>query len=293
MPEIAPTRTGRLGADGYGIHWEYHGTGDREVVCLLNGLAMHTRAWYGFLPLLADRHDVLLFDYPGQGESSSPDEPYSIPRFADYLAAIADVLSIARLHVMGISYGGFVALEFARRHHHRLHTLMLSGILLTHEALFEMYEALSLRFYRAGAPGLELYTHYMYEKIFGEAFVRRMQPELEGMRRKFEARYASRVWSLVRLTEAQDAYFGMLDAILPDFRRVTTPTLILAGGDDRVISWRVQRKICDILPSTRFEIVEGAGHVVYLERPRFFFDTMKAFAAAKDVAFEIPPETMV
>lgn len=290
MSEIVPTRTGRLSADGYEIHWEYHGDGRREVVCLLNGLAMHTRAWYGFLPLLADQHDVLLFDYPGQGESSSPDEPYSIPRFADYLAGIADELGLERLHVMGISYGGFVALEFARRYHHRLHTLMLSGILLSHEELFEMYEALSLRFYRAGPVGLELYTNYMYEKIFGEAFVRRLRSELEGMRQKFEARYASRVWSLVRLTEAQDAFFSMLDAILPDFALVRTPTLILAGGDDRVISWRVQRKICDILPSTRFEIVEGAGHVVYLERPAFFFGTMKAFARAKDVAFDLPEQ---
>jgi pimeloyl-ACP methyl ester carboxylesterase len=289
MADIVPARTGRLAADGYEIHWEYHGTGTREVVCLLNGLAMHTRAWYGFLPLLSDQHDVLLFDYPGQGESSSPDEPYSILRFADYLAAIADTLGIARLHVMGISYGGFVALEFARRYHHRLHTLMLSGILLSHEELFEMYEALSLRFYRGGEVGLDLYTHYMYEKIFGEAFVRRTKPQLEGMRQKFHARYASRVWSLIRLTDAQDAYFGMLDDILPDFRLVSVPTLILAGGDDRVISWRVQRKICGILPTTRFEIVDDCGHVVYLERPAFFFDTMKAFAREKRLDFALPP----
>jgi 3-oxoadipate enol-lactonase len=68
------------------IWWEYFGTGDREAVCLLNGLAMHTKAWYGFLPLLTDEYDVILYDYPGQGESSKDDVPYSIPEFARYLS---------------------------------------------------------------------------------------------------------------------------------------------------------------------------------------------------------------
>ncbi len=65
-------------------------------MALLNGLAMSTRAWYGFLPLLADEYDVLLYDYLGQGESSKPDEPYSITRIAQYLTAIMDELGDRR-----------------------------------------------------------------------------------------------------------------------------------------------------------------------------------------------------
>ena len=60
MPELAPDREGFVEADGHRIHWEYFGQGDREAVCLLNGLAMSTRSWYGLLPLLRDQLDVLL-----------------------------------------------------------------------------------------------------------------------------------------------------------------------------------------------------------------------------------------
>ena len=67
-----------------------------------------------------------------------------------------------------------------------------------------MYQEMSLRFYRAGETGFELYTHYLYEKIFGEAFVRRAAPYLEKMRLAFYERYRHRVHSLVRFTEAQD-----------------------------------------------------------------------------------------
>ena len=94
MPDQpVPTRAGHVHPDGYDIWYEYFGDGKREAIVLLNGLAMSTRAWYGFLPLLLDEYDVLLYDYLGQGESSKPDEPYSITKIASYLTTIMDELS--------------------------------------------------------------------------------------------------------------------------------------------------------------------------------------------------------
>ena len=115
MADLVPDRSGFVEADGQRVHWERFGTGARETICLLNGLAMHTRAWYSFVPTLADEFDVLLWDYLGQGESSSEDVPCEIPRLCDYLTMIVDELGIERVHLMGISYGGFVGLDYARR----------------------------------------------------------------------------------------------------------------------------------------------------------------------------------
>ena len=83
MADLAPDQSGFVEADGQRIYWERFGTGARETICLLNGLAMHTKAWYGFVPMLADEFDVLLWDYLGQGESSSEDVPCEIPRLCD------------------------------------------------------------------------------------------------------------------------------------------------------------------------------------------------------------------
>ncbi len=120
MPDFTPTHAGHLAADGLQIYWEYFGEGRRPPVCLLNGLAMHTKAWYPFLDRLIPGHDVLLFDYPGQGESTSVDAPVTLPQIAALLRRIADHLSRPALHAVGVSYGGFVALEFARLHQDRL-----------------------------------------------------------------------------------------------------------------------------------------------------------------------------
>jgi 3-oxoadipate enol-lactonase len=284
--QISPTREGFIEAGGHRIHWEHFGDGAREAICLLNGLALSTKAWYAFLPRLHPEFDVVLYDYLGQGQSSEPDEPYSITGFADDLAAIMDVLGIGALHLMGISYGGFVALEFARLHHRRLHTLTLSGILLEPEELFEMYEALSLLFYRRGPEVFDIYTHYLYEKIFGEAFVREVTREgLEPMRRRFVERYRDRLHCLIRLTEAQDPFFAAVSGRMPEYRAVPTPTIVMPGDQDRTIPLWQQRKLLDVFSNSRWLPIPDCGHVAYLERPDVFFGNLMAFMRARSVGF--------
>jgi pimeloyl-ACP methyl ester carboxylesterase len=286
MADLHPTRTGKLTSGAREIFWEYFGDRAREPVCLLNGLAMHTKAWYPFLDRLLPDFDVLLYDYPGQGESTSRDEPIDIPEIAGYLASLADHIELPKLHAIGVSYGGFVAEEFARLHQDRLHTLTLSGILLSRETLFAMYQAVSLRFYHGGPDLFPLYTHYMYEKIFGEDFVNSVGAErLDMMRQRFVDRYADRIFSLIRLTEAQDPFFDALEENLPAYRAIRTPTLLIPGAEDRAIPTYMQRKIGDILPDTRWHPIERSGHVVYLEKPDAFWPTVRAFMTAKRTDF--------
>jgi pimeloyl-ACP methyl ester carboxylesterase len=284
--EIVPARSGELDVGAHTIWYEYHGDGSREVVCLLNGLAMHTKAWYGFLPSLLERRDVLLYDYPGQGQSSKEDIPCSITAFAEYLAAIMDRLEIGKLHAMGISYGGFIAMEFARLFQDRLHTLTLSGILASRERLFELYQEISLRFYRSTEEVFDIYTQYMYEKIFGEGFASTILPEqFQAMRRRFYDRYVHDRHCLIRLTEAQDPFFGSLEERVAGYREVRTPTLVVSGEQDRAIPLWQQEKLLDIFPDSRWELIPGSGHVVYLERPDLFFPLIERFMEAKSVAF--------
>jgi 3-oxoadipate enol-lactonase len=288
MPdEITPRRQGHLEVDGFRIWYEYHGTGDRECCCLLNGLAMHTKAWYGFLPRLLDDYDVILYDYLGQGESSKDDVPYLIPEFARYLQLIMDEVGVDKLHLMGISYGGFIALDFARLYPERLHTLVLSGILLSHEKLFQLYQDISLRFYRSTEEVFDLYTQYMYEKIFGEAFAAAIPPEqFEAMRQRFYDRYVDQRHCLIRLTEAQDPFFGSLEENLPGYRAIPTPTVMIAGSQDRAIPLWQQQKILDIIPDARWLEIPGSGHVVYIEQPDLFFGSLKRFFEATSLDFE-------
>ena len=160
--ERRPARRRRLFARagsstaGTAYHWELHGTGGRETVCLFNGLAMSTKSWLSFLPELTGERDVLLYDYLGQGASDDAElagradlrlrrRARGRPRRARDRAGSTRSAS----RTAGSSRPSSRA---ATRRASR--TLTLSGILLTQETLFSMYQDVSLRFYAGGPAAL-------------------------------------------------------------------------------------------------------------------------------------------
>ncbi len=276
-PSPAPLREGRLVHGGHGYHWELYGAGGRETVCLFNGLAMSTKSWLSFLPELTGERDVLLYDYLGQGASDDAELPGApISSFGDALAAILDAEGIARVHAIGVSYGGFVAAEFARRHRARAASLTLSGILLTQETLFAMYQDVSLRFYAGGPPLFDLYTRYLYEKIFAEAFVAhrteardhapRLQRPLRGPHRGQRAPHEG-AGPVLRGPRGER---GVL-------RGHPVPGPRPRGRRGPRDSAAPARKIPSVILHAVYEEIPGAGHVVYLEKPEVFWPRVRAF----------------
>lgn len=287
--ELIPDLSGKMKVENSTreIYWEYFGKREKEVVCLLNGLAMDTRSWMTVLPQVYPEFDVLLYNYFGQAgppgqESSCLDEPYFIPKFAGYLAGVMDIVGVKKIHIMGVSYGGFVAADFARLFPERTLTITLSGIILQREMFFQIYQDLSLLFYRSGDKVFEVYTHYMYEKIFGQNFAAKIYGEtMEKMRQNFYARYNPKKHCLIRLTEAQNPYFAATDENPMLYSAIKAPMLILAGEEDRTIPIWVQRKIPSIVPDTRFIPLPECGHLTYLEQPDLFWSNLRAFMRAK------------
>jgi 3-oxoadipate enol-lactonase len=285
----SPSKTGFVDVENgtRQIYWEYFGAGEKEVVVFLNGLAMLTKSWYRTIPFLHPDYDILLYDYFGQGQSSQEDEPYYINRLADYLIAVMDEIGVDKIHPIGVSYGGFIGAELGRLHQDRLHTLTLSGILLTRETLFQMYHDISLRFYDSTDEVFDIYTQYLYEKTFGENISRKIYGEaMERGRFKFYDRYKDKKYCLVRLTEAQDPFFENIDNVPDAYRNVMTPTLILTGEQDRAIPPWQQSKMVDILPNSRQIMIPACGHMTYMERPDIFWPILRTFLKAKSVDFE-------
>jgi pimeloyl-ACP methyl ester carboxylesterase len=287
--KVAPNKSGFVGVENgtRQIYWEYFGEGEKEVVVFLNGVAMLTRSWYRVVPNLYPEYDILLYDYFGQGQSSKEDEPYYISKFCDYLMVIMDELGIEKIHPIGVSYGGFIGADLGRLYQERLHTLTLSGILLTRETLFQMYQDISLMFYRNPDPAFEIYTYYIYEKIFGENLATQVYGEhSERTRSKLYGRYHDKKYCLVRLTEAQNPFFENIDKDPDAYRNVLTPTLIFTGEQDRAIPPWQQKKLVDILPNSRQLMLSECGHLTYLERPDIFWPNVKKFLAVKSLDFD-------
>ncbi|THB66909.1 MAG: alpha/beta hydrolase [Spirochaetaceae bacterium] len=274
------------------VYYEYYGdtSNGRETVCLMNGLAMDCRSWMQFLPQVYPEYNVLLYNYFGQGtderESSCEDEPYYISSFASYLVQIMDHVGVDKIHTMGVSYGGFVSGEFARAFPDRVHTATVSGILLTREIGFQHYQDLSLHFYTSTDEVFATYTRYLYEKIFGDAFLSKIYGEtMEKMRANFLSRYSDRKHCLIQLTKAQDPFFAAVDSTENYYGNMQVPLLIMAGGQDRAIPLWYQEKIHTMNPGSRYMVLPECGHLTYMERADLFWPNIREFWRTKDTNF--------
>jgi 3-oxoadipate enol-lactonase len=110
--------------NGVELYWEQQGSGPRLLFC--NGSGTTLQAVGPLLDLVAERFDLLAWDYRGLGRSGPVTDPYAV---ADLAADAAGLLQIAGwdgCRVLGVSFGGMVAQEFAVTHPGRVECLALA-----------------------------------------------------------------------------------------------------------------------------------------------------------------------
>ena len=107
------------------LQFERAGTGRRLLYISGTGgdLRLKPSVFDGPLP---DRFEVLAFDQRGMGQSSKPDQPYSMAGYADDAAGLMDAVGWDEALVMGVSFGGMVAQELALRHPAKVMKLVLA-----------------------------------------------------------------------------------------------------------------------------------------------------------------------
>jgi pimeloyl-ACP methyl ester carboxylesterase len=109
-------------AEVQGAQLAWWSDGEGEALVLVHAGVADARMWEPLLPALTASHRVVRYDLRGAGRTRSQPGAYSN---ADDLAALLDALAIDRAHVVGASYGGQVALEFAATHPTRVASLVL------------------------------------------------------------------------------------------------------------------------------------------------------------------------
>src|SRR5262245_43542666 len=101
------------------------GDGTRPTLLLMNGIGASLELLQPFAEALDGAIEVLCFDVPGVGGSPPPALPYRFANLAWLVARMLDQLGYARVDVLGISWGGGLAQQFAVQHRRRCRRLVL------------------------------------------------------------------------------------------------------------------------------------------------------------------------
>lgn len=246
--------------NGHDLHYEQRGSG--EPLLLVMGMSGTHLTWgEPFLELLARDFEVTVYDHRGVGRSSRTEPGYAIADLADDAAALLDVLGHESAHVLGISMGGMVAQELALRHPARVRTLALGctysggeGSLLTQP---ETFEKLS-EGWRSGDRERALRASWEVNVSSGFA---------QG-----EEDYAAFREAALALPVPVPVIMGQMQAIgghdtSAHLGDVAAPTLVIHGTDDEMLPVQNGRMIAERIPGARLEVLEGVGHLFWVEEP--------------------------
>ena len=106
------------------LYYEVAGAGPRLL--FINGTNADLRRRQPYVDMLSEHFTVLRYDQRGLGQTDKPDKPYSMADYADDAAALMDLVRWDKAMVLGVSFGGSVAQEMARRHQERITRLALA-----------------------------------------------------------------------------------------------------------------------------------------------------------------------
>jgi pimeloyl-ACP methyl ester carboxylesterase len=123
QPAIAPLE--QVEVDGRTLAYRRAGAGPPLV--LLHGAWSDSREWRWQLEGLADEFTVVAWDAPGCGGSVDPPDSFRLPDYADAVANLIAALELERPHLLGMSFGGGLALEVYRRHPELPRSLVLAS----------------------------------------------------------------------------------------------------------------------------------------------------------------------
>jgi poly(3-hydroxyoctanoate) depolymerase len=247
--------------DGLRLRTSIRGTG--SPLLILTGIGASLELSVPFEQAL-NTHGVqtLALDAPGTGESSRYRRPRRMPGVASTVERMLQALGYDRVDVLGVSFGGILAQQFAHQAPKRVRRLVLAGT------------AAGVPFL-GGVPGspralLALATPRRYQS---PDYYRRIAGALYGGHARDDPDSLLH-GSIAQFSEAPSlgGYIEQLYAIsfwtgLPWLWRLPQRTLVLVGDDDPIVPVVNGKILTTVIPKARLKIIRGGGHLFLLERP--------------------------
>jgi proline iminopeptidase len=270
--------------DGTVLHYDAIGKGS-PVLLLSGGPGFSPDYLQPIAEKLGGKHRFILLHQRGTGRSAADPATLQLPRLVEDLEALRKHLDVEQLVIAGHSFGGIMAMMYAREHPDRIAGLLLidsGGPTLksvpkfnaTLESRFSDEEKARIREWSDPTRLKEQHSRAVLEIAKAKTaayFADRTKAHLLTDPMTEDSFHDSVFWALVPQMMALDLRAGL--------EKVKAPVLVIHGRQDPLES---AEEVHETFAGSKLEMLEDAGHFPWLEQPEKFFAAADSFLASLD-----------
>jgi poly(3-hydroxyalkanoate) depolymerase len=242
---------------------------------LFNGVGANLEL-AGLLVSELDSIETLIFDVPGAGQSPPPRFPYRLSTMARLARRLLDALGYGRVDVMGVSWGGGLAQQFAIQYPQRVRRLVLAATAMGAPLMLPARPRVLLKMLNP-------------RRYVDPGYMQRVAPELYGGDMRDNTGAVELFTRHAHGGHPRGYRYQILAILgwssLPWLWRITQPTLVMAGRDDPLVPLLNARLLSWLLHDSRLHVIDD-GHLFLLTRARETAQAIAAFLAEPRLAVQ-------
>ncbi|TCB48080.1 alpha/beta fold hydrolase [Acinetobacter sp. ANC 4779] len=251
----------------------YHDQGKGDVILLIHGSGPGVTSWAnwrGIIPELSKHARVIALDMLGFGYSQCPkNKKLDRAAWVDSLVGLINALNIERVSIVGNSFGGAIALAFAKTHPEKVNKLVLMGAA---GLSFELTAGLDKVW--GYQPSVEAMRGLMEVFAYDQSII---NDDLVRMRYEASIRDDVQTRFEVLFPEPRQAGIEMLALNEDEIRSLPHQTLIIHGRDDLVIPLEVSERLVRLIRKSQLHVFGECGHWVQIEKAKEFTQLLADF----------------
>jgi pimeloyl-ACP methyl ester carboxylesterase len=247
----------------------YYTKGEGNTIVLLHGFIESGKIWDIFAKELAENFKVVVIDLPGHGKSEVVADVHGMDLMAEVVNKVLLTENISEAVVVGHSMGGYVGLEFAQ-----LYPEMLKGLVLFHsQAAADNEEAKenrrrTINIVKQNRAG---FIRQFIPDLFDQHHVEKYKDSIPILLE--EASKMSPEGIVAAISGMKDRRGGLLFLMNTD-----KPVLFIIGKQDSRIPYNSVLAQAVIPSHSEVLILDGVGHMGYIEAPRITLQAIRHFA---------------
>lgn len=265
-PASPALATGFLDVDGGRLYYEVAGQG--QPVVLIHGFSLDTRMWDDQFQELSRSFRVIRYDVRGFGKSDRPQESHAA---GNDLRVLLEHLEVQRAHLVGMSMGGSIATNFTLEYPDMVSALVTVGATLdgyTYSPDFlQRIEAL---YAAADSGGVEAAKRLWLRQPW-------VTPVHDSARLAPKIRTMVDTYSGIHLTNPEIGWGSTDPPAIARLEEINVPVLVIAGVYDTPDILAIADTVAERIPNAKKVVVQGAGHLLNIERPKEFNELLIEF----------------